>query len=228
MAPVVESACLGLSAIAAMLELGLKFTLAYLLGSVLGSLVVGQLRGGIDIRKLGSGNAGGTNALRTQGKIFAFWVMVIDVGKGVLPVMIFPTLDIPGIGLDPALSREVVAYAAGFGAVLGHVYPLWYDFKGGKGGATAAGILCVVAPSLALPVILFWFAVIVVTGFVGLATMGAATGAAVYIGLTGLPDEYRLFVLAVMIAALIIFTHRANIQRMCQGTEDRIFPFRSG
>ena len=211
-----------------MLELGLKFTLAYLLGSVLGSLVVGQLRGGIDIREFGSGNAGGTNALRTQGKVFALWVMVIDVGKGILPVIVLPTLDIPGVGIDPLLSREVIAYSVGFAAVLGHVYPLWYDFRGGKGGATAAGVLCVVAPSLALPVILSWFIIIVLTGYVGLSTMGAAVGAVAYVGITGLPDAYRLFVLAVMIGALLIFTHRANIARMWQGTEDRMRLFRSG
>jgi glycerol-3-phosphate acyltransferase PlsY len=210
-----------------MLELGLKFTIGYLLGSVLGSLVVGQICGGVDIRKLGSGNAGGTNALRTQGKFFALWVMLIDIGKGVLPIMILPTLVIPGVGIDELLSREVLAYAVGFAAILGHVYPLWYDFKGGKGGATAAGVLCVVAPSLALPIILFWIAVIVLTGYVGLATMGAAVGAAAYIGITGLPDAYRLFVLAALIAALIVFTHRGNIARMLQGTEDRMFLFRA-
>jgi glycerol-3-phosphate acyltransferase PlsY len=210
-----------------MLELGLKFTIAYLLGSVLGSLVVGQLRGGIDIRKHGSGNAGGSNALRTQGKMFALWVMLIDIGKGVLPVMILPTLSIPGVGVDPTLSREIIAYAVGFAAILGHVYPLWYDFAGGKGGATAAGVLCVVAPQLALPIILCWLGVIALTGYVGLATMGAATGAAVYIGITGLPGAYRLFVLAAMIAALIIFTHRANIERMLHGTEGRMKLFRA-
>ncbi len=211
-----------------MLELGLKFTLAYLLGSILGSLVVGQLRGGVDIRQLGSGNAGGTNALRTQGKVFAMWVMVIDVGKGILPVLILPTLDIPGVGIDPLISREVIAYAVGFAALLGHVYPLWYDFRGGKGGATAVGVLCVVAPFLVLPVILCWVVVIALTGYVGLSTIGAAVGAAAYIGITGLPEAYRLFVLAVMIAALIIFTHRVNIVRMWQGTENRVYLFRSG
>ncbi len=211
-----------------MLELGLKFTLAYLLGSVLGGLVVGQLHGGIDIRRLGSGNAGGTNALRTQGKVFAMWVLVIDVGKGVLPVLILPTLDIPGIGIDPLLSREVIAYAVGFAALLGHVYPLWYDFRGGKGGATAVGVLCVVAPSLAVPVIVFWFVVIELTGYVGLSTMGTAVGAAAYIGITGLPDAYRLFVLSTLIAAFLIFTHRTNIARMWQGTEHRMRLFRAG
>lgn len=211
-----------------MLELGLKFTLAYLLGSILGSLVVGQLYGGVDIRQLGSGNAGGTNALRTQGKVFALWVIVIDVGKGILPVIVLPTVDVPGVGIDPLLSREVIAYAVGFAALLGHVYPLWYDFRGGKGGATAAGVLCVVAPSLALPVILFWFAAIILTGYVGLSTIAAVVGAAAYIGITDLPDAYRLFVLATLIAVLIIFTHRANIVRMWQGTENRMHLFRSG
>jgi len=211
-----------------MLELGLKFTLAYLLGSILGSLVVGQLYGGVDIRQLGSGNAGGTNALRTQGKVFALWVIVIDVGKGILPVIVLPTVDVPGVGIDPLLSREFIAYAVGFAALLGHVYPLWYDFRGGKGGATAAGVLCVVAPFLALPVILFWVVAIILTGYVGLSTIVAVVGAAAYIGITDLPDAYRLFVLATLIAVLIIFTHRANIVRMWQGTEHRMHLFRSG
>jgi glycerol-3-phosphate acyltransferase PlsY len=126
------------------------------------------------------------------------------------------------------VSREVIAYSVGFAAILGHVYPLWYDFKGGKGGATAAGVLCVVAPELALPIIFTWFALIVVIGYVGLATMGTAVGAAAYIGIVGLPEDYLLFVLAVLIAALIVFTHRANIVRMWQGTENRMHLFRSG
>ena len=80
-----------------MIELCLKFTIAYLLGSVLGSLVVGQVRGGVDIRKLGSENAGGTNALRTQGIAFAFWVMLIDVGKGIICVLLLPGFEVPAI-----------------------------------------------------------------------------------------------------------------------------------
>ena len=83
-----------------MIELGLKVTLAYLVGSVLGSLLVGFFYGGVDIRKLGSGNAGGTNALRTQGKSFALWVMVIDIGKGILAAAVIPPLAMPGVGID--------------------------------------------------------------------------------------------------------------------------------
>ena len=171
-----------------MIELGLKFTAAYLLGSILGSLVVGQLRGGVDIRKLGSGNPGGTNALRTQGKVFALWVMVIDVGKGILAVTAIPPLSGLGIPLDASVDRDLILYAVAFAAILGHVYPLWHDFNGGKGGATAAGIICVLAPELGLVLVAIWLAIIALTGFVGLATISAAVGAAGYIGVTSAGD----------------------------------------
>jgi glycerol-3-phosphate acyltransferase PlsY len=204
-----------------MIELGLKFTAAYLLGSILGSLVVGQLCGGVDIRELGSHNAGGTNALRTQGKVFALWVMLIDVGKGVIPVLLLPALAIPGVGLDAQVSRELITYAVGFGAILGHVYPLWYAFRGGKGGATSAGVLFALAPWLALPAIGIWFAVIVITRYVGLATMIVVIGVSAYIGLMRLPEEYGLFIFSLFAAALILYTHRANIKRMLEGSENR-------
>ena len=88
-----------------MLELGLKVLLSYLVGSLTGALIVGKLAGGIDIRTQGSGNAGGTNALRTQGKWFALRVILIDIGKGFLPPWLFPVLVLPGVPLDPELSR---------------------------------------------------------------------------------------------------------------------------
>ena len=94
-----------------MIELGLKVTLAYLVGAVLGSLLVGFFYGGVDIRKVGSGNAGGTNALRTQGKVFALWVMIIDIGKGILAAAVIPPLVIPGVGIDPTVDRSLVLYA---------------------------------------------------------------------------------------------------------------------
>ena len=147
-----------------MIELGLKVTLAYLVGSVLGSLLVGFLYGGVDIRKLGSGNAGGTNALRTQGKVFAIWVMVIDVGKGILAAAVIPPLEFFGVALDPSVDRALVLYAVAFAAILGHVFPVWFGFRGGKGGATAAGLLCYLAPAAALPVIGSWFLLVFTTG----------------------------------------------------------------
>jgi acyl phosphate:glycerol-3-phosphate acyltransferase len=205
-----------------MIELGLKFTMAYLLGSVLGSLIVGYLRGGVDIRRVGSGNPGGTNALRTQGKVFAFWVMVIDVGKGIAAVALLPNLELFGLTTDPGVSRDLLLYSVAFAAILGHVYPLWYDFKGGKGGATAIGILCVLAPRLGAAVIALWLAIIALTGYVGLATMTGAVAAAVYVGATGLPGDLGLFAFSFAAAVLIVYTHRGNIRRMRDGTEVRM------
>ena len=204
-----------------MIELGLKFTVAYLLGSVLGALVMGRIRDGVDIRDLGSRNPGGTNALRTQGVRFAFWVMVIDVGKGVLPVALLPALNIPGVGIDPLVSRELIRYSVAAAAILGHVYPLWYGFRGGKGGATAIGVLFVVAPQIALPAVVLWLAVIGITHYVGLATVSVAVAAPVYFGLTGLPEQLGLFIFSAWVAVIITYTHRENLQRILSGTEHR-------
>jgi glycerol-3-phosphate acyltransferase PlsY len=195
--------------------------LAYLLGAVLGSLVVGWFRGGVDIRTLGSGNAGGTNALRTQGKWFALGVMVIDIGKGILAASVIPGLEIPGVGFDPEVERALVLYAVAFGAIVGHVFPVWFGFRGGKGGATAAGLLIYFVPTLALPIIVAWVLVVLLTGFVGLATISACLAAVAAVGLTRLPEQHGLFVFACVTAALLIFAHRGNIRRMLNGTESR-------
>jgi glycerol-3-phosphate acyltransferase PlsY len=204
-----------------MIELGLKVTLAYLVGAVLGSLLVGFFYGGVDIRKAGSGNAGGTNALRTQGKVFALWVMVIDIGKGILAAAVIPPLVIPGVGLDPSIDRSLVLYAVAFAAILGHVFPVWFGFRGGKGGATAAGLLCYLAPAAALPVLGSWLLIAFTTGFVGLATMAASLIAVLFLGFTALPEESGLFLFACGTAGLLIYAHRGNIRRMLDGTESR-------
>jgi glycerol-3-phosphate acyltransferase PlsY len=204
-----------------MSELGFKFTIAYLVGSVLGSMVVGYLRGGVDIRKAGSGNPGGTNALRTQGKWFALGVMIIDVGKGILAVAVVPGLDLPWVGYDPLLGRSLLSYSVAFAAILGHVFPVWFDFKGGKGGATAAGILFMFEPTVAPIVIGVWIAVVYLTGYVGLATMTASIGAAVIFAVFRLPEQHDLVLFATLVAVLIVYTHRGNFQRMMHGTESR-------
>jgi len=204
-----------------MLELGAKFLLSYFVGSVMGSMVVGRLYGGVDIRSMGSGNAGGTNALRTQGWMFALGVIAIDIGKGAIGAGIVPGLELPLIGNDPEISRTWLTLCCAAAAVIGHVWPMWHNFRGGKGAATLVGTLVILAPALLLPILLTWGLVLTLFGYVGLATIAAGSAGPIYLALTRPPDVQPLFVYCAAMAAYIIFSHRSNIQRMRAGTESR-------
>jgi glycerol-3-phosphate acyltransferase PlsY len=203
-----------------MLELGLKLLIAYLLGTLLGSLILGRLRG-VDIRSLGSGNAGATNALRTQGKMFALLVLVVDIAKGVIAVWWLPTAALPAVGIDPGLPREWLTLACGLAAILGHVYPVWFSFRGGKGAATVVGVIAAVDLRLLVPLLLCWFLVLVLTGYVSLATMvsGIALVIAVYILE---PNDVPLLIFSLGVAVFVVYTHRSNIARMRAGQENRV------
>lgn len=202
-----------------MLTLAITALLAYLLGSVLGSLVVGRLKGGVDIRKQGSGNAGGTNALRTQGWQFALWVMIIDIGKGWVAVALLPMLPLPGAPLTFESYWVPIACAAA--VVLGHVYPIWFGFRGGKGAATLVGVILGLAPP-ALPYVLcVWLVVLALTGYVGLSTMLATASFNAWVVLSGAPLRQPLLWFGIAITAFVAYTHRSNIARMLSGTENR-------
>jgi acyl phosphate:glycerol-3-phosphate acyltransferase len=203
-----------------MLELGVKVLIAYLLGTLLGSLILGRLRG-IDIRNMGSGNAGATNALRTQGKLFGSLVLGVDVAKGLFAVWWLPGAVLPAVGIDPGLPREWLTLACGFAVIVGHVYPVWFGFRGGKGAATVLGVIAAVDPRLLVPLLSGWFLVLVLTGYVGLATMlsGVALVAAVYIVE---PDDIPLLSFCVAVTLFVVFTHRSNIARMRAGKENRV------
>lgn len=187
-----------------------ELLLAYLLGSISGSLALGKLRQ-VDIRTMGSGNAGGTNALRTQGKWFALGVVVIDVGKGALAASVVP-------GLLGGTAWWLPA-ACGFAAVFGHCYPVWHGFRGGKGAATAVGALAVLSPWMLAPMFLAWVTVLLMTGYVGLSTIVSAlvlVPAAIF-----LKQSSALFWLALALAVFITFTHRSNLRNLMAGTENR-------
>ncbi len=206
---------------APMLELGVKTLLAYLLGSLIGSLIVGQLRGGVDIRTVGSGNPGGTNALRTQGAVFAIWVMLIDIGKGWLAAAVLPELRLPLVGIDPAIDRLWMSVACGAAVVAGHVYPVWHGFRGGKGAATLVGVLLGLKPVALIPVLVVWTTVVMLSGFVGLATMLAAAAFPAYVGLSGIDPSGALLSFGCAMLLFVCYTHRSNIERMRAGTEHR-------
>jgi glycerol-3-phosphate acyltransferase PlsY len=202
-----------------MLELALKALIAYFLGTLLGSLILGRLKG-VDIRRLGSGNAGATNALRTQGKGFGLAVLIIDIGKGVLAVLWVPALGLPWVALDPDLSRQWLVLACGFAVILGHVYPVWFGFHGGKGVATVVGVIGALEPRLLLPLIFCWIIVLLLTGYVGLASMVAAAGLVLAVHWLE-PGNLPLLTFCILVTAFVVFTHRANIARMAAGTEHR-------
>lgn len=204
------------------LELASKFLISYFLGSFMGSLVMGRIRGGVDIRTMGSGNAGGTNALRTQGVAFALGVMAIDIGKGVLATALVPGINIPTIGPSPDISREWLTLCCAAAAVIGHVWPMWHQFRGGKGAATLVGTLIVLAPYLLLPVVSIWLVVLLLSGFVGLSTISAGIAAPVLMWLLRLPEDQPVFIYCLAMSMYIIFSHRSNIGRMIRGEESRL------
>jgi len=205
------------------IELILKAALSYLLGSVIGGLVIGRLKGGVDIRKAGSGNAGGTNALRTQGVGFAFWVMLIDIGKGWCATAVLAPAALPGLlpGVVETPLHSWCVAVCGIAVLVGHVYPLWYGFRGGKGVATLLGAAAGIAPWLLLPMLLTWLLAGVLFGYVGLASMLAACALGVAIALSALTPRVPLVSFGIVSALLIGFTHRANIARMRAGCEPR-------
>ena len=204
-----------------MIELIVKAVLGYLLGSIVGSLLVGRLRGGIDIRHLGSGNAGATNALRTQSKAFAFWVLLIDIGKGWLSTGLLARARIPWVAAAPAHLHAWSVAVCGVAVVLGHVYPLWHGFRGGKGVATVLGAVLGAAPLLLLPMLIIWLLAVILFGFVGLASILGAVTFAVAAAASRVEPRAPLLTFAVLSAVLIAFTHRGNIARMLSGTEPR-------
>jgi acyl phosphate:glycerol-3-phosphate acyltransferase len=203
-----------------MLELGVKLLIAYLLGTLLGSLILGRLRG-VDIRSMGSGNAGATNALRTQGKLFGFLVLAIDVAKGMVAVWWLPSAALPGIGIDSNVSREWMTAACGFAVIVGHVYPVWFEFRGGKGAATVIGVFAAMDLRLLLPLLLSWIIVLLLSGYVGLATMLSTVVLAVAVVVVQ-PGNIPLCTFCAAVAVFVIFTHRSNIARMRAGKENRV------
>jgi glycerol-3-phosphate acyltransferase PlsY len=202
-----------------MLELAVKSLIAYFLGTLLGSLVLGRLRG-VDIRNMGSGNAGATNALRTQGKVFGAAVLILDIGKGVAAVLWVPALNLAGVGQDPDLPRQWLALACGLAVILGHVYPVWFGFRGGKGVATVVGVIAGLEPRLLVPLLSCWLMVVLLTGYVGLASMLAGVGLVIAVRWLE-PANTPLLAFGVLITALVVYTHRSNIARMVAGTEHR-------
>ncbi|MBT8132334.1 MAG: glycerol-3-phosphate 1-O-acyltransferase PlsY [Gammaproteobacteria bacterium] len=202
-----------------MLELGTKILLSYLLGSVNGSLLLGRFRG-VDIRREGSGNAGATNALRTYGLVFALFVVLIDFGKGIIAVRYVAVM--PGFE-TMLLPLAWTAVVCGLASIVGHIFPFWFDFRGGKGGATSVGALLALWPVAVLPVLIVWVVCLLASGYVGLSTILAAVSMPLF-ALAYRPDglSLPLLIFGSAVAVLVIYAHRSNLGRMRDGTESRV------
>lgn len=181
---------------------------AYLLGSVAFGIIVSKLFGLPDPRTVGSGNPGATNVLRSGKKLAAALTLLGDVLKGWLPVW---------LALQSDMLMWVVA-SVGLVVFFGHLYPVFYKFKGGKGVATALGVMLAISPLLGLAAVLTWVVVFAISRFSSLAAMAAAALSPVYA--LYLLSAYKDYVIAVTVmAAMLIWRHRTNIQKLLAGTE---------
>jgi glycerol-3-phosphate acyltransferase PlsY len=182
--------------------------LGYLLGSIPFGIIITRLAGTQDIRAIGSGSIGATNVLRTGRKGLAAATLIADVLKGTAAVLVASWW----CGQDCGLI-------AGLGAFLGHLFPLWLKFKGGKGIATGLGILLAVSWQTAIAVALIWLVVAAAFRYSSLASLVASTAAPVILWFIGTPAQALLFL---VLAALAFIVHRGNIARLMNGTESRI------
>lgn len=191
--------------------LALWLAASYLLGAIPTSYLVARAAKGIDLRQVGSKNLGATNLYRSLGWRYAIPVALVDMAKGAVPVLVFGPRAGDGL-LIPVLL--------GVAAVVGHVFSVFVNFKGGKGVATAAGLVLGIAPGATIVVLVVWLATVWVSGYVSLGSILAAVvlPAAVYLLHPSLRGAIWLFL---ALAFFVVFMHRANIQRLLAGTENR-------
>jgi len=190
----------------------LLLALSYLLGATPSSYWVGKAFHGLDLREHGSGNLGATNCFRVLGWRSAVPVMIVDVGKGFVPVWFFPPL----VG-------GAFAWALAFGgaAVLGHMFSLWVGFRGGKGVATSAGVFLALSPWAVLGALGVWLAVLAISRMVSLASIAAAATLPFLVAFLPHRGGVGVLVFTAMLAMVVIWAHRSNVRRILRGEEHR-------
>ena len=185
---------------------------SYLLGAVPTSYLAARLFRGIDLRQHGSRNLGATNLYRVLGWRYAVPVGLLDAAKGLVPVLVFA----PRVS-----SSELFALICGLVAVVGHVFSVFVGFKGGKGVATAAGVMLGLTPAALGIAVLVWAALVYLTGYVSVGSIAAAAIFPLAVYLLEPPDQPAMLWLDIAVAAAIVWFHRGNIQRLFKGTENR-------
>jgi glycerol-3-phosphate acyltransferase PlsY len=189
--------------------MALAIAVGYLLGSIPFALIVARRSSGVDLRRAGSGNLGAANVARVAGMAAGLLVAALDIGKGIASVLVAGSL-----AHDPA-----AAAAAGFAAVVGHVYPVWLRFHGGKGAATGCGVFTVLAPLAIAPALIVFFVTVWLTRYISLASVAAAAVVPPLAWATGSPAPAVRAAIAA--AVVIVFRHRSNLARLWTGTERR-------
>lgn len=199
----------------------LATAMGYLLGSCPNGLLVGRARG-VDIRQHGSGNIGATNVLRVLGKKWGYLVFFLDALKGFVAVWLgFVLISM----INPvAPHREIVAIVCGLACILGHTFPVWLCFRGGKGVATSAGVLLGLMPLAVVSVFVVWVILYKGTRYVSVASIGAACALPLFVALYlrfNMLTGVSLLPFSILIAGVVIWRHRSNIQRLLHGNEQR-------
>lgn len=194
--------------------------IAYLLGSISFSVIISKKIAGFDVREKGSGNAGSTNVLRTVGKKAAVLTLICDVLKGVVAVLIATLVGKIWKELDGALLVQLV----GIFVIIGHTFPIFFKFKGGKGVATSLGVLLITNWQIGLICLVFALVLMALTQMVSVGSIGAAI---LYPVLTiFITQNYivtgNYIISSIIIAVLVVFNHRSNVKRLLSGTENRI------
>lgn len=189
---------------------------AYLIGSINFAIIFSKKFAGFDLRERGSKNAGTTNVLRTVGKKAAILTLICDMLKGVVSVLL--AMLVAKIWTETDL--EILKYLAGLMAIIGHTYPIYYGFKGGKGVATSLGVLLIVNPQIGLICLVFALTIMAFTRWVSL---GSILAAILFPILTiFMVDNMGAKIISILIGALVVFNHRTNISRLKNGTENKL------
>ena len=210
------------------MEYVVMLIIAYLIGSINFSILISKKKAGYDIREKGSGNAGTTNMLRNLGKKYAAITLICDLLKGVVSIVI---AIIIGKILGGNTNAALLVQIAGVAVVLGHTFPIFFGFKGGKGVATSLGILLITNWQIGLICLVFGIVLIALTRMVSLGAIAAAVlfpiltlfiGENYYIvpSFSGLGNGY--FIFSVILAVIVIFNHRTNIKRILNGSENKV------
>lgn len=191
----------------------IDIVISYLIGSLPTAYLIGRFKG-IDLHQYGSGNIGATNAWRVLGKTSGIATLVIDIAKGLIAVKLIPLLF-------SATGDNIHRFYCGLGAILGHNFPIYLKFRGGKGVATTVGVLLGVTPELLGVLVIFWLIVAVGSGYVSLGSITAALSLPIFAFFMKYPPETIWF--SAILALLVVIQHRANLKRLLAGEEKRFF-----